>query len=171
MRDTKRAGRRVGMASAPTARCAACIKPTGIAVMADETAAALRAALAWALPPPAGRPDALARPHPAHRIDKATGGLLLVARTSVSPAESRTVDRSPSAVRASEYSKIRRRMRVLYDLRGLRAPFEKASKTGATLEAGPSAVLCSCIPTGMHGPACIFEANRTPFSLGRFGPL
>jgi hypothetical protein len=24
----------------------------------------------------------------------------------------------------------------------------------------------SCIPTGMHGPTCIFLANLTPFSLG-----
>jgi hypothetical protein len=26
-------------------------------------------------------------------------------------------------------------------------------------------ILHSCIPTGMHGPTCIFSANLTPFSL------
>ena len=25
-----------------------------------------------------------------------------------------------------------------------------------------------CIPTGMHGPTCIFRANLTPFPLGAF---
>jgi hypothetical protein len=27
-----------------------------------------------------------------------------------------------------------------------------------------------CIPTGMHGPTCIFRANLTPFPLGAFLP-
>lgn len=60
---------------------AACVKPSGIAVQGDESAAQLRHAVAWALPPPPEQPDALPRPRHAHRIDKATGGLLLFART------------------------------------------------------------------------------------------
>jgi hypothetical protein len=31
-------------------------------------------------------------------------------------------------------------------------------------EVGPTAALYSCIPTGMHGPTCIFWANLTAFS-------
>jgi hypothetical protein len=32
-------------------------------------------------------------------------------------------------------------------------------------EVGPTSVFYSCIPTGMHGPTCIFWADLTPFSL------
>jgi 23S rRNA-/tRNA-specific pseudouridylate synthase len=66
---------------------AAVIKPHGVAVMGDRnqparTSAQLRMAIASALPPPASRPDALSTPKFVHRIDQATGGLLLVARTA-----------------------------------------------------------------------------------------
>lgn len=60
---------------------AACVKPHGVAVQGDPSARLLKQAMGWALPPPAHRPDALSCPRHAHRIDKATGGLLLVART------------------------------------------------------------------------------------------
>jgi hypothetical protein len=32
-------------------------------------------------------------------------------------------------------------------------------------EVGPTSAFSSCIPTGMHGPTCIFWANLTFFSL------
>ena len=35
-------------------------------------------------------------------------------------------------------------------------------------EVGPTSAFYSCIPTGMHGPTCIFWANLTLFSLGLF---
>jgi hypothetical protein len=31
-------------------------------------------------------------------------------------------------------------------------------------EVGPTAAFCSCLPSGAHGPTCIFWANLTPFS-------
>ena len=34
-------------------------------------------------------------------------------------------------------------------------------------EVGPTSAFYTCTPTGMHGPACIFWANLTPFSLQR----
>jgi len=51
---------------------AACLKPTGYAVQSDSTATTLHNALAWALPPPIGRPDRLKRAKTCHRIDKAS---------------------------------------------------------------------------------------------------
>ena len=32
-------------------------------------------------------------------------------------------------------------------------------------EVGPTSAFYSCVPTGMHGPTCIFWANLTAFSL------
>jgi hypothetical protein len=32
-------------------------------------------------------------------------------------------------------------------------------------EVGPTPAISSCIPTGMHGPTCIFWVNLTPFPL------
>ena len=42
-----------------------------------------------------------------------------------------------------------------------------ATKVGPEVgpEVGPTSAFCSCIPTGMHEPTCIFWANLTPFSL------
>ena len=60
---------------------AVCVKPRGFSVQGDASAAQLRQAVALALPPPAERPDPLPAPRHAHRIDKATGGLLVYART------------------------------------------------------------------------------------------
>ena len=70
---------------------AACIKPHGVSVQRqrhseDHSAALLAHAVAWALPPPDDRPDALHRPRPVHRIDKETGGLVLFARTTAANA-------------------------------------------------------------------------------------
>jgi 23S rRNA-/tRNA-specific pseudouridylate synthase len=59
---------------------AVCVKPTGVAVQGDESAAELRRAVAWDLPP-ASPSDAFTVARHAHRIDKATGGLLMYART------------------------------------------------------------------------------------------
>ena len=42
---------------------------------------------------------------------------------------------------------------------------EPLSKKDAKSEVGPASAFCSCIPTGMHGPTCIFWANLTPLSL------
>lgn len=60
---------------------AVCVKPQGVAVQGDPTAATLRYAVAYALPPSNGRPDALASPQHCHRIDKMTGGLLVFSLT------------------------------------------------------------------------------------------
>ena len=35
---------------------------------------------------------------------------------------------------------------------------------GVSSEVGPTLALYRCIPTGMHGPTCIFWVNLTPFS-------
>jgi hypothetical protein len=32
-------------------------------------------------------------------------------------------------------------------------------------EVGPTSASYSCVPTGVHGPACVFWANLKPFSL------
>ena len=32
-------------------------------------------------------------------------------------------------------------------------------------EVGPTSAVCSGVPTGMHGPACVFWTNLTAFSL------
>jgi hypothetical protein len=46
------------------------------------------------------------------------------------------------------------------------AVFRKVRKTRQVgLEVGPTSAFYRCIPTGMHGPTCIFWANLTPFSL------
>ena len=59
-----------------------CVKPQGVAVQGDPTAATLRYAVAYALPP--DRYAALrcpASPQHCHRIDKMTGGLLVFSLT------------------------------------------------------------------------------------------
>ena len=62
---------------------AVCVKPQGIAVQGgDKSCTLLRHAVGWALPPPNNRPDALAVARAVHRIDKATGGLLVFGRTN-----------------------------------------------------------------------------------------
>ena len=67
-------------------RMAVCVKPQGVAVQGDESANRLSHAVAWALPPPNERPDALATAQHCHRIDKMTGGLLVYARTKSAAA-------------------------------------------------------------------------------------
>ena len=61
---------------------AVCVKPPGITVQGDGSANLLRRAVGWHLPPPTNRPDALTVARPMHRIDKATGGLLVFGRTN-----------------------------------------------------------------------------------------
>ena len=41
----------------------------------------------------------------------------------------------------------------------------KVRKTPSWPRSWANFTLCSCIPTGIHGPTCIFWANLTPFSL------
>lgn len=60
---------------------AVCVKPQGVAVQGDQSACKLRHAVGWELPPPNHLPDPLAVARFVHRIDKATGGLLVLART------------------------------------------------------------------------------------------
>lgn len=60
---------------------AVCVKPQGIATQGDPTAKLLNHAVAYALPPPNDRPDALSCAQHCHRIDKMTGGLLVYGRT------------------------------------------------------------------------------------------
>ena len=43
------------------------------------------------------------------------------------------------------------------------SPSEKDAKVGP--EVGSTSAFSSCIPTGIHGPTCIFCANLPPFSL------
>ena len=40
----------------------------------------------------------------------------------------------------------------------------KVRKASSWPKVGPTIAFYSCIPTGMHGPACIFWADLTPFS-------
>ena len=81
------------------------VKPAGVAVQGDVTdegkrrSAALRRAVAAALPPPAERPDALSHPQFVHRLDKGTGGLLVYARTQAACARLATAFATPGAVR------------------------------------------------------------------------
>lgn len=65
---------------------AVCVKPEGISVQGDDTAHVFRQAVAWTLPPPSSRPGALSVARHAHRIDKLTGGLVVLARTSAAAA-------------------------------------------------------------------------------------
>lgn len=65
---------------------AICVKPQGVAVQGDSTAQRLNHAVAWALPPPSSRPDPLHVASFCHRLDKATGGLLVFARTKAANA-------------------------------------------------------------------------------------
>ena len=62
--------------------CAVLVKPTHMSVQGDDSADVLHHAVACSMPPAEGLPDALAKPRPAHRIDKMTGGLLVFARCS-----------------------------------------------------------------------------------------
>ena len=80
------------------------VKPAGVAVQGDTTdegkrrSAALRRAVAAALPPPAERPDALSHPQFVHRLDKGRAGLVY-ARTQAACARLATAFATPGAVR------------------------------------------------------------------------
>jgi hypothetical protein len=69
---------------------AVCVKPQGVAVQGDQSACKLRHAVGWELPPPNHLPDPLAVARFVHRIDKATGGLLVLARTGAACTSART---------------------------------------------------------------------------------
>mgnify|MGYP006134220279 CR=1 FL=1 len=77
---------------------AAVLKPPGISVCGDGDKA-LQQAVGALLPPPASRPDALPRPQYAHRLDRATGGVLLYARCSSAAAALGTAFASGGRVR------------------------------------------------------------------------
>ena len=48
---------------------------------------------------------------------------------------------------------------------GLLGAAQVSEKDNKSAQVGPSPAFYRCVPTGMHGPTCIFWANLTDFSL------
>ena len=87
------------------------------------------------------------------------------------PPGATTVD--PSAPAAELLARFRAEVAVAEPVHSFRSsPFTtqmslaEVRKTPSWLEkVGSTLIFCSCIPTEMHGPSCIFVANLTRFSL------